>query len=349
MTWPFMAKRSRDRRRRRNNVDGAKDLPTRFNSFCSGRQRFGGRLVAAAIVGLIVGCSDAKPAATVDSPKPVAPKTASTDEPDQPAARLRRPSKFQPVELGDSAGGAPLEAVRTTEAAAAEVQSTTVVAALQPFQILLGQWRWVTKKKFGDFPRRGEDLDWVWDFRSDKGHPALAAHSATNPYYRELRLTYLSDEATFQLTVEDENKNRRLLRGTWTNGGQPKEESDGKRLQRSYRIQLTQVEPAAGEQWQMTLSQLDNNQYVVDLKKRTETGKTFGPLDVLNQQRVGTSFALADSDNPGPKCIISGGLGSMSVTYRGKSYPVCCTGCAAAFNDDPERWLARLAKDRAKQ
>jgi YHS domain-containing protein len=32
------------------------------------------------------------------------------------------------------------------------------------------------------------------------------------------------------------------------------------------------------------------------------------------------------------------------VSYQGKSYPVCCSGCAAAFNDDPERWIAKMMK-----
>jgi YHS domain-containing protein len=32
----------------------------------------------------------------------------------------------------------------------------------------------------------------------------------------------------------------------------------------------------------------------------------------------------------------------MSVSYEGKTYPVCCSGCAAAFNDEPLRWLSKL-------
>ncbi|MGE5195178.1 MAG: YHS domain-containing protein [Deltaproteobacteria bacterium] len=113
---------------------------------------------------------------------------------------------------------------------------------------------------------------------------------------------------------------------------------------------LTQVSPAAGERWQVTLSQLDNNQYLMALARSPGAGKQFGQLDTVRQQRVGTSFAVADSDNPGPKCIISGGLGTMQVEYKGKSYPVCCSGCAAAFRDDPERWLAKLAeREKAKK
>lgn len=304
--------------------------------------------IVAAIVCLICGCADSKPEPPEVAPGPVVPTAAPTAVSEQPVAKHRQPSRFQPVELGDSASGASSALVRTNEGLIAEEQSHSIVAALQPFQILLGQWRWVTKKKIGEFPARGDDLEWVWDFRSDGGHPALAAHSDTNPYFHELRLTYLAETAVFQLAINDPQKYQRVLRGTWTTGGEPKEEGDGKRLQRTYRLELTQVEPTDGDQWQVTLSQLDNNQYVLELKRRGAFAKAFGPLDVLNQQRVGTSFALADSDNPGPKCIISGGLGSMSVTYRGKSYPVCCSGCAAAFNDDPERWIAKMANDQTK-
>src|SRR5216683_2988730 len=49
--------------------------------------------------------------------------------------------KFQPVELGDGGSGPaakPAEKVKV----AVEKQSQSIIAALQPFQVLLGQWRW---------------------------------------------------------------------------------------------------------------------------------------------------------------------------------------------------------------
>lgn len=265
-------------------------------------------------------------------------KTSSEDPQDESAGKSKR-KKFQPVDLGGS--GAP---TKSGGAAVDEQQSQSVVAALQPFQILLGDWNWVTKKKFGDFPKTGMNLGWVWDFQTDRSRPALVSHSDDHPYFHQISLTWLPGDEQFQLTIEEQKGNRHVLRGTWVEGAEPREESDGKKLQRTYKLLLTQVEPSDGEQWQVMFNQLDNNQFLVDLKKKSATASQFGPLDTVRQQRAGTSFAVAESDNPGPKCIISGGLGSMSVTYKGRSYPVCCSGCAAAFNDDPERWLAKLAK-----
>lgn len=308
-------------------------------------------VLSSAVLAILVGaCSNAKaPPAEAKKETSRAPVTrkekSDSTEQSQATDKPKKRAKFKPVDLsgtGDSSAS-PDTGVGDEE------RSQSVVSALQPFQILLGQWNWVTKKKFGDFPKTGKNLEWIWDFQTDRRLPALVAHSDEHPYFHQVSLTYLPAEDQFQLTAEEPKGNRHVLRGTWMEGAEPREESDGKKLQRTYKLQLTQVEPADGEQWQVTINQLDNNQYLVDLKKRAAAGSQFGPLDTIRQQREGTSFAVADSDNPGPKCIISGGLGSMTVTYKGKSYPVCCSGCAAAFNDDPERWLAKLAKSEAEK
>jgi hypothetical protein len=217
-------------------------------------------------------------------------------------------------------------------------------------QVLLGDWRWITRKEFGGSKKSAEDLTWIWDFQTDETQPSLTAKSAAHPYFQQVWLTYLPDDETFQVTAKTPDSQTRVFRGAWTAGGEPREESDGKKVQHTFKMQLTQISPDDGEQWQLVFNQLDNNQYLMDLTRRPASGQQFGPLDVIRQQRLGTSFAVADSDNPGPKCIISGGLGTMSVTYQGKTYPVCCSGCAAAFNDDPERWLAKLAaREKAKK
>jgi hypothetical protein len=216
--------------------------------------------------------------------------------------------------------------------------------------VLLGQWRWIAKKNFGNSVQTGEDLEWIWDFQTDPNRPALKAATAGNPYFRALWLTWLPDEDKFQLTAKTAEGDGRVLRGTWIDKGEPKEESDGRKVQHTYKLQLSQVTPESGDQWLIVLNQLDNNQYLIDLSRRPAAGKQPALLANMRQQRQGTSFAVADSDNPGPKCIISGGLGTMNVEYQGKSYPVCCSGCAAAFKDDPERWLARLAaKTKSKK
>ena len=69
-------------------------------------------------------------------------------------------------------------------------------------------------------------------------------------------------------------------------------------------------------------------------------------FDTVAHQRQGTSFALDDTDYGEQACIITGGLGTSTVTYKGKTYWVCCSGCRAAFEEDPEKWIAAAAELR---
>ncbi len=36
------------------------------------------------------------------------------------------------------------------------------------------------------------------------------------------------------------------------------------------------------------------------------------------------------------------------VKYKGKSYQVCCKKCAVKFNNDPEKYLKRMKKQKGK-
>jgi hypothetical protein len=293
--------------------------------------------------GIALGCGDDS-----SSPKSTAKRNNATAGDSEKRPLEPRGKRFEPVELtgdGESAGSSTSKAEIPDEK-----KAQLTLAALQPFQVLLGDWSWGTRKTFGDFSKTGEDLKWIWDFQSQPNQPALKGASDGNPYFQKVWITWLPDDETFQLTGKTPEGEVRILRGTWTDDGEPREVSDGKKLQHTYKLQLTQVSPNEGEQWQVTVSQLDNNQYLMTLARRPASGKQFAQVDVVRQQRLGTSFAVVNSDNPGPKCIISGGLGTMQVEYKGKSYPVCCSGCAAAFKDDPERWLARLAeKEKMKK
>jgi hypothetical protein len=61
--------------------------------------------------------------------------------------------------------------------------------------------------------------------------------------------------------------------------------------------------------------------------------------DNVTSQRDGTSFAVSDTDYGDKECIVSQGLGTMTVTYMGRTYYVCCSGCQSAFTDDPTFWI----------
>ena len=66
----------------------------------------------------------------------------------------------------------------------------------------------------------------------------------------------------------------------------------------------------------------------------------------LGYTREGVAFAAGES---GPVCIVTEGRGTIPVSYKGKTYYVCCSGCKDLFNENPEAILAEAAeREKAK-
>src|SRR5262245_61101884 len=128
--------------------------------------------------GFAIGCGggDASPARS--TPKRGKP-AADAEKANGPATESTG-KKFRPVELtgGDDASGNKTSKARVPD----EKKSQATLAALQPFQVLLGEWSWGTRKAFGDFSKTGQDLQWVWDFQSHPNQPALKGVTDANPY-----------------------------------------------------------------------------------------------------------------------------------------------------------------------
>jgi YHS domain-containing protein len=59
--------------------------------------------------------------------------------------------------------------------------------------------------------------------------------------------------------------------------------------------------------------------------------------------REGEAFAAGGAAADLPRCIVTGGAASLSVTYQGKTYPLCCSGCRDEFNDNPEKYIKKAA------
>src|SRR5687767_13432149 len=104
------------------------------------------------------GCGGGGETASTDGKGSKKGGRASSSEGSETAGR----KKFQPVQL--TGAGSEADASKSAKAAIPdEKRVAMVVAALQPFQVMLGEWRWTTNKRFGGVPKTGDDLKWVWD------------------------------------------------------------------------------------------------------------------------------------------------------------------------------------------
>lgn len=89
----------------------------------------------------------------------------------------------------------------------------------------------------------------------------------------------------------------------------------------------------------ITLTTPNENRFLL-LYEGGAAGANVGRLGEVGSTRVGAAFAAGEA---GPKCIVTGGRGTMTVSYQGKTYPVCCSGCRDLFNQDPAAVLAEAA------
>lgn len=304
---------------------------------------FGRAVLPAALFCLccvVAGCSDEEASQTskVSNSQVDAETESGGDE-----VRVPNYDDYRPISLGSSKSGS--NAGRPGAPLTSSQKMETVLEALKPLQVLIGEWRGVTQKSIGGAVSV-EEPKWRRDFRTNTEQPALVVTSKTSPYFREGRLTYLIDSNEYQFTASDRRGNERVYRGTFS---EPVRDvaGDDHNLQRTFKLQLIQVSPSDGSKLrQIVFNQQENNRYLLEVYH--QRGSSLFRYDTVANQREGTSFALNPNDYRERECIISGGMGTSTVSYNGKSYYVCCSGCRDAFNDDPETWIARFIERKKK-
>jgi len=258
-----------------------------------------------------------------------------------PAAKPRRRG---PVQLG----GPGVDSVISGDAsAAAESGLDAVMDRMKPLQILLGQWRGITRKEQSLVPQQ-----WVWDLKTDPAQPALVLAAGESPYFRDGRLTWLASEKAFEFSGTNSQGQRQVFRGGFS---QPPRQVAGDaddQPQMTFKLELTEAtgtdKSGPGTSWRVVFNQQENNRMLIELSRRRGQG-TFRLQDTIGCQREGTSFALSDTDYGEKTCVISQGLGTTAVSFKGKTYWVCCSGCKAAFEEEPEKWIARFEAMKAKK
>lgn len=302
---------------------------------------------------LLGGCGGAAPPPPAT---PAAPSSSSTGTsagsaaetaPPPAAAPAPAPAPLPRISLGGGSGSGPSSSSGGREGSVASASFTReeVLAALKPLQILRDEWNAVRQKSVGT-QDAGEKQIWIWDHRTNPRQPALVMTSPDGKYFTQARLTFDPPTGQFRLQTTDSQDRERTFTGTFSEPVQEIQMGDEK-VHRVFKLQLVEEQPQEEkDQWQVVLNQQENNRYLLQLYRKR--GGTFQPFETIAAQRQGTSFALSDTDYGERTCIISGGLGTISVSYQGKTYWVCCTGCRAAFEEEPARWIAEFEAKQKK-
>lgn len=204
--------------------------------------------------------------------------------------------------------------------------------ALQAVQDLIGSWKATgTPEGTREEKQRGfwvETMTWEWQFKGNDAWLKVAIDKGKHFTQGELR--YLPEKDRFQLALQTVSKETVRFEGT---------------LKDSV-LTLDRLDEKKPEVQRLVFSLLHANRFLYRYEVRPPDRSLFTRLYNVGATKEGVPFAAGDAR---PECVVSGGLGTMAVIYKGQTYYVCCGGCRTAFNEDPEFYIKEYEAKKAKK
>jgi hypothetical protein len=205
--------------------------------------------------------------------------------------------------------------------------------ALRAFNDLIGSWRGTGEPNGTRAEKQRnfwvEKIDWQWQFKGDDVF--LKADFDKGKYFSAAELRYLPDKDHYQLTAKTPDKETLVFEGTL----------DKKRLT------MERTDEKKNETQRLIVNLLHFNRHVYRYEVKPADRPTFRAVFQVGATKEGIEFAGGDD---APECVVSGGLGTIPVSYKGQTYFVCCTGCRDAFRDEPEKYIKEYeARKKAKK
>lgn len=208
-----------------------------------------------------------------------------------------------------------------------------VKAALQVLNDFIGSWNGTGGP---DKPRPDpkdpvwkESIIWSWRF---KGKDAwLAFEVKDGKYLAGGEVRYRPERKAYMLTATDAKKQ--------------KLDFEGKLDAKGY-LTFERTDKASGETQQFVMNSAgDGVRFIYRYATRPKGKTVFTKVYQVAASKEGESLAKSDTKN---ECIVTGGLGTMTVSYMGETYYVCCTGCRDAFNEEPAKFVKAYKEKKAK-
>lgn len=197
-------------------------------------------------------------------------------------------------------------------------------AALEKLNALVGSWRGAAQPiKNSTNGAWTEKAEWVWEIKKD----AVAMHCRVEggKLLETAVLSYDPVANAYRLQAKLPDRSSRDYSGKLAGN----------------KLVLESAEDGVHLVHRLTLTLLNEKRTLALFEHRRSSSAQFVRGAEIGYTREGTSLATERAD--GPECIVTGGKGTASLVYKGKTYWFCCSGCRDAFEDDPERMIAEAA------
>jgi YHS domain-containing protein len=202
-------------------------------------------------------------------------------------------------------------------------------AALQAVQEFIGGWNGTAN----DIKNKGfwkEKANWSWRFKGKDVWMSFALEDSK--LYKSGELRFIPAKSKYQLTIIDKADNKAVYEGE---------------LKKNMLVVERTVADTGTEQLKMNIAGGgDRLVYSMWLKPEGRT-QFFKQLEV-GYTKEGVTFGV-EAGAKWPECVVTGGRGTSTVSYKGVTYYVCCSGCRDAFNENPAKIIAEyMARKKSK-
>jgi hypothetical protein len=211
------------------------------------------------------------------------------------------------------------------------------ISTLKPLSVLVGDWKGVAQPKRGSSVGAWQEkASAQWDFQEDQ--TTLQARFEPGTLIRTLQFTVPNKDAEWQLDLEQSNGEHHQL--TRTNPTQPTEPDQNSTF-------VFESNDEGPQRLRCTIRRISQIRMTVLLEERSAEQTTWRRMAEIGMTRAGEKLA---SGNTGERqCIVTGGLGTIRVSFEGKTYYVCCEGCQQVFDADPAGTIADYRKRLAEE
>lgn len=213
---------------------------------------------------------------------------------------------------------------------AKDAQREAVKEALAELNGLIGDWRGTGQVKRGSNVGAWiENAGWVWDLK--QGQAAIDWEVKSGKHLTSAEITYDAGKKQYVLQATLPDKSQR------TYAGELKEN----------KLTFVSEPDEDGLVHQVAITLLNQKRTLVLFQVKKVEQEQFARVAEVGYTREGTKLAIEGAGEP--ECVVTGGKGTSTIVYKGKTYYFCCSGCRDAFNDDPEGVIADYEKKLAKR
>jgi hypothetical protein len=199
--------------------------------------------------------------------------------------------------------------------------------ALQALNEFIGSW----KGAGGNLSKSEnwkENFSWTWKFKG--GEPSMLVAFKGSKNFDKGVLRYLPEKKKYELTVTDKDGAEQVFVGE---------------LKKKF-LTLDRADAKSGETYRLSINTAaEGLRFIYTYSRKAKGSTIFTKLYEVASNKEGESLAGGVKEK---ECVITGGLGTIAVSYNGKTYYVCCTGCRDEFNQNPAKAVKEYEERKKK-